>query len=304
MGRARNRALERHAHNFHERISAQFVSSGRSVVYLWVFEFVVVVACAAHDLHSAFNWSLSQGFGDNDMVRDKYIGIATLHHIFDVTASYLAERVVHAHYCVGAAEVLGVGYWFGRLTGDQWPVGLPHGDRSGVIGRRCRCQNSSTIAGWVLRVLPGARRYACMAGIAFAPSSASGPCPLWSVCPSPCAGAISWETLASSRLALSRRLGSARSCTTCRRSITTVASERRASRALPLRLRIEHLVGGAAGWERSLVCTVNKLLHGTTDAQQQLDKLEKELARRRRGRLVSGRGRHDLFGEIPALDRR
>lgn len=49
---------------------------------------------------------------------------------------------------------------------------------------------------------------------------------------------------------------------------------------------------------RSLVCMVNKLLPGMTDAQKQVGKLEKELARLRRKRPASRRGRHEFFGEI------
>ena len=56
-------------------------------------EFVLVTACAAHDLHNAFRWSLPF-FSDKELLGDIFIGCASLRSSSNVFLTYLAEWVL------------------------------------------------------------------------------------------------------------------------------------------------------------------------------------------------------------------
>ena len=89
--------LERLARQWHALISDQF--EGKScweTSLMKESEWVVVTACAAHDMHNAFKWSMSDAFADTDMIRDCFIGVESIRNSFDVILTYLGEWVVYS----------------------------------------------------------------------------------------------------------------------------------------------------------------------------------------------------------------
>ncbi|CAK0861146.1 unnamed protein product [Prorocentrum cordatum] len=84
-------AMSRLTHQYHELLAPQFSTSLRSHHTLRLLEFVVITACSAHDCQNAFKWSLPDNFGDPDVLRDVYIGIASVRNTFDDVLKYVHE---------------------------------------------------------------------------------------------------------------------------------------------------------------------------------------------------------------------
>lgn len=85
-------ALERHVLQFHKLIAGQFAGEGRPTELCDLCEFILITACAAHDMHNAFKWS-SPLVADKDLMKDMFIGCHACRNSFDVFSTYLAEWI-------------------------------------------------------------------------------------------------------------------------------------------------------------------------------------------------------------------
>jgi hypothetical protein len=60
---------------------------------LWLLEWVVVTACAAHDVQHAFRWSMNSDVDSKELLKYCFIGIESIRNSFDIIFAYLTEWI-------------------------------------------------------------------------------------------------------------------------------------------------------------------------------------------------------------------
>ena len=86
-------AIARRMRQWHELVKAQWEGDDEDAELLHLLEWVEVSACACHDLHNSFKWSLSEDLHDSETMRDCFIGVESLRNSFDVVLVHIHEWV-------------------------------------------------------------------------------------------------------------------------------------------------------------------------------------------------------------------
>ena len=86
--------LARRANQWHSLLEDQWAGDDESLNhFLPLLEWVVATPCALHDVQNAFKWGLPGFFADTELVRDCFIGIASVRNSFDLILKYIGEWV-------------------------------------------------------------------------------------------------------------------------------------------------------------------------------------------------------------------
>ena len=71
--------LGRHMRQWHALVAPQWDGDGINGGIQDALKGTLITACACHDIHSSFKWSLHLALGDADLIRDCYIGVGQQH---------------------------------------------------------------------------------------------------------------------------------------------------------------------------------------------------------------------------------
>ena len=89
-------AMARRTKQWHRMLSPGWADPKVSSFALWLLEFVVVLACAAHDAQNALKWSTKAEFDSSELLRGAYLGIESIRNSFDVILIYLSSWIVQS----------------------------------------------------------------------------------------------------------------------------------------------------------------------------------------------------------------
>ena len=88
--------MARRTKQWHRMLSPGWADPKVSSFALWLLEFVVVLACAAHDAQNALKWSTKAEFDSSELLRGAYLGIESIRNSFDVILIYLSSWIVQS----------------------------------------------------------------------------------------------------------------------------------------------------------------------------------------------------------------
>ena len=86
-------ALRRRMLQYHSLLQESWESKHHSTHMLSLLEWVVFTACALHDSQNSFKWCMKDLFGDSELMKSIFIGVASVRNSMDVIITYIAEWV-------------------------------------------------------------------------------------------------------------------------------------------------------------------------------------------------------------------
>ena len=89
-------ALSRRVRQFHALLAPSWTSPTMSSSLLWMYEIIIIVACAAHDAQNSLKWSMKAEYDDKELMRDCWVGIESVRKSFDVIIMYLGSWVIES----------------------------------------------------------------------------------------------------------------------------------------------------------------------------------------------------------------
>ena len=96
--RANYTALGRLFKQHHLSLQSGFGGDARAATYLSLQEWVVTTGCAAHDCHNAFKWSMNFHTKNDGLLKDIFIGFASLRNAYNLIVEHLPGWVLR-HIC-------------------------------------------------------------------------------------------------------------------------------------------------------------------------------------------------------------
>ena len=89
--------LARRTHQWHGLLESKWAQGDEHLeMLLPLLEWVVVSACSCHDIHNSFKWGMPHYFGDTDLVRDCFIGVAAVRNSFDIVLACIGQWVAES----------------------------------------------------------------------------------------------------------------------------------------------------------------------------------------------------------------